>query len=300
MDETANNTAIKLHCPAKLNLTLAVAAPRLDGLHPIASVMVAMDFGDVLKLAPCSKPASTFTRSWATDAPKPHTIDWPIEEDLVYRAHALLEAEAGRRLHVHCDLIKRVPAGAGLGGGSSNAAAMLAGLRQLYDLDVNDETLLQLAEQLGADVVFLVGAILGQSAALVTGIGEVITPINSIPAFDCVLVFPDGQCPTAAVYRAFDERKPGTSIDESMTKQWTAANKLPAPCNDLFDAAVHVCPAISPAIQAMQSQKIEPRLTGSGSALFGITESKEQAVAIAEAIRKKGTPACPASYTALS
>ena len=143
-------------------------------------------------------------------------------------------------------------------------------------------------------------AILGQSAAMVTGIGEVIEPIDNIPPFDCVVVFPDGQCPTPAVYRTFDELNLAASIPATRTHDWTTSPRIPRPHNDLLDAAKAVCPSIADAMQAIEGLGLEPRLTGSGSALFVIVESKDQAIAIADAIRKTGIAACDSRSMALS
>lgn len=290
---------LTINCPAKINLTLAVGPPRADGLHPIASVMVALVFGDVLQLGRCAKGASTFARSWATDAPKPHPIDWPIDKDLACRAHELLEAEAGRRLPVDCELIKRVPAGAGLGGGSSDAAGMLVGVRRLFGLDTPDQRLVELGLSLGADIAFLVHALLGRPAALVSGIGEVVEPITTLPAFDAVLVFPDGACPTGEVYSAFDAgRGQGRSRDEldALSTQWRAGDALPAPMNDLLDAAVGVCPAIGTAIDSLAALGHTAHLTGSGSALFVLAENPTQADRIAGEAREAGLVACPTRF----
>lgn len=289
-----------IHCPAKLNLTLAVGSPLADGLHPIASVMVVLDFGDDLHLRRLDVGPSTFDRHFVADAPKPQPIDWPIESDLAYRAHALLEQAVGRALPVACVINKRVPAGAGLGGGSSNAAGMLVGLRNLFELPLTDEALLSIAQSLGADVIFLVHAMLGQSTALVTGIGEAIEPMDTLPAFDVVLVFPDGICPTDAVYNAFDMDLAGShkEIPSGLIKQWLAPGHLPEAHNDLTIAAAKHCPAITSTIDAITSLQLEPRLTGSGSCVFANVDSKQEAVAIAEKLAQAGLHACSASYLA--
>ena len=302
MDTPDDNSARSLRCPAKLNLTLAVGSPRADGLHPIASVMVALDFGDDLHLHRLDDGPSTYSRHFADDAPKPQPIDWPIERDLIFRAHAMLEQTVGRSLPVACAVDKRIPAGAWLGGGSSDAAGVLVGLRSLFDLSITDDALLSIVQSLGADVTFLVHALLGQTAALVTGIGEVIEPIDTLPPFDAVLVFPDGACPTSAVYQAFDQGLAGTQKDipSELVTSWTASGRLPSAQNDLTEAAATQCPAITTTAHAITSHGLEPRLTGSGSCVFALVESKQEAVAIAEELIRDGLHACTGSYSALS
>jgi len=288
----------RVHCPAKLNLTLAVAPPRPDGLHPIASVMVALDFTDTLLITPVDGPTH-FERAWAHDAPRPSEIDWPIEKDLIYRAHALMEQEAGRPLAIECELVKRIPAGAGLGGGSSNAAGMLVGLCVMFRLDISEERLIALGQSLGADVGFLVAAQLVRPAAVVTGIGQVLSPLASLPPFDVVLVFPDGACPTAEVYRAFDAGHGSpTPTDElsHLAQQWQASAVLPEPMNDLAPAAIAVCPVIERAIATLKALDYTPHLTGSGSALFVLANDAAHARQIADQTRQAGLHACATRF----
>lgn len=294
---------VSITCPAKLNLTLAVGGPRADGLHPIASVMATVGFGDDLTLTPSRDETSRFTRTWHRDAPRPTPIDWPIESDLIYRAHAMLEQAVGRPLPVEVSLTKRIPAGAGLGGGSSNAAAMLIGLSRLFDLGIDERDLLDYARQLGADVVFLVRAILGRPAALVSGIGDIIEPIDSLPAFDALLIFPAGACPTGQVYAAFDTsgdapRPEGELVE--LAERWRGATGFPTPMNDLAQAAVKICPAIGHAMQTLAALGVQAHLTGSGSALFAMFENQQQALAIAETLNKSGLTACPTRHGRLS
>lgn len=293
---TGEQPPIEIHCPAKLNLTLAVGTPRADGLHPIASVMVALAFGDSLSLARPTMPTSqsTIRRRFANDAPKSQAIDWPIERDLMFRAHALMQDEVGEALPIDCRLTKRIPVGAGLGGGSSNAAGMLVGLRKHFGLAVSDARLVELGQTLGADVGFLVHAHLGCRAALVTGIGEVITPLPTSAKRGIVLIFPEGTCPTAKVYGAFDEGH-GTPTPIARLaeygQQWEAADQLPKPMNDLADAAAEVCPEIENAKESLLKLNYKSDLTGSGSALFVLSENACEARQIAEQTRKAGLAA---------
>lgn len=298
MPDAPGNNTLRLACPAKLNLTLAVGPPRDDGLHPIASVMAAIDLCDDLRLEAIAQGPSRFERGWADDAPRRQPIDWPIESDLIYRAHALLEREAGRALPIVATLTKRIPAGAGLGGGSSCAAGMLVGLRRLFDLPIDDAQLIELGATLGADVSFAVHALLGRRAARVTGIGEVIEPIDTLPAFDAVLILPDGACPTAAVYRAYDATGRHRSMDQvaELAERWLTIDALPGPLNDLTDAAMAVCPAIGDAVSALHGLGVRPRLTGSGSALFVPVAARAAANRWVQKATQAGLTAVAARY----
>lgn len=219
----------------------------------------------------------------------------------MYRAHAMLEQVLDRPLPVACQLDKRIPAGAGLGGGSSDAAGMLVGLRELFELPIDDAELLAIAPRLGADVVFAVHGLLGRGAALVTGVGEIIEPLDRLPGFDAVLIFPDGCCPTAEVYRMFDRVlcDAQKQIPEALVRAWAVADQLPTPHNDLTNAATEVCPSISIAMQNAQAWSLELRMTGSGSALFGLTQTQAEAITIAKALCKAGLNACETSFFGL-
>lgn len=304
-----NSNGVAIDCPAKLNLTLAVAPPRADGLHPIASVMVALGLGDTLYLNPLNDGPSRFVRDWSDDRfdhtpdaepglPSP-PIDWPIDKDLVYRAHALMQQAVGHTLAIECGLDKRIPAGAGLGGGSSDAAGMLFGLRELFDLGISDDRLVELGGQLGADVSFAVGVMLGRRAALVTGIGERIEPLAGLPGFDVALVLPGGVCPTGEVYAGFDrlldERGAAGSVDEH-AKAWRDLNSLPTPMNDLTPAAAEACPAVGQAIQTLAALGLSAHVTGSGSALFVLAKDSADARRIAAKAREAGLPALATAY----
>ena len=107
---------------AKINLALAVGPPQGPpqgprGYHPIASIFVCVSLAGEVHIEPAAHSKGTFRTSWANDAPLPTPIDWPIEQDLGYRAWRALEAHIGRALPVHIDVRKRVPVGGGLGGG---------------------------------------------------------------------------------------------------------------------------------------------------------------------------------------
>jgi 4-diphosphocytidyl-2-C-methyl-D-erythritol kinase len=135
---------LTIPCPAKVNLALSVGGPTPDGYHPIASWMVAIDLADELTLERADGD-STYDIAWSDDALRPSPIDWPLESDLIVKAHRLVEAEIGRPLPARATLRKRIPVGAGLAGGSTDGAAMLKALRQLFDLDLPDQRLIDLS-----------------------------------------------------------------------------------------------------------------------------------------------------------
>src|ERR1051326_6174555 len=144
---------------AKVNLALAVG-PALPsghahaGMHPVASWMHAIELWDDVEVEPLAGGQSRYELSWAPEAPRPSAIDWPLEKDLGVRAHRLMEQLAGRALPLAAKLTKRVPAGAGLGGGSADAAAMMLAVNEAFDLGIPIATLTDASRTLGSDVAF--------------------------------------------------------------------------------------------------------------------------------------------------
>lgn len=280
--------ALTIACPAKVNLTLSVGA--LDpenGLHPICSWMVVTDFGDTLRLSRAGDGPSTFAIRPAEDAPVEQPIDWPLEKDLAFRAHKLIESHVGRALPVGMRLDKRIPSGAGLGGGSSDAAGMLLGVNDLYGLGLSDATLFELGIKLGSDVGFLVKAIRGMRSAIVEGFGERITRAPLHSPLHLVLILPPLQCATAEVYRRYDKIKPGAELDEAMVHDLALAPRLHAesPFNDLAEAAFSVEPALGTLGYDIEESIGWPvHVSGSGSAFFVVVGTREEAATLAEAI----------------
>ena len=108
-----SSDALTLRCPAKVNLALSVGAARAeDGMHPICSWMVTVEFGDTLTLTRSITNDSSYEFFYANDAPSPQPIDWPLQSDLAFRAHGLIQRHVGEDLPVNMQLTKRIPAGA--------------------------------------------------------------------------------------------------------------------------------------------------------------------------------------------
>jgi 4-diphosphocytidyl-2-C-methyl-D-erythritol kinase len=173
--------------PAKINLFLEVIARRPDGYHEIESVMQLVDLCDRVHLARTRRGIQVIV----TGAELPSG-----RSNLAYRAAALLMERAGLRAGVQIFLEKRIPVAGGLGGGSSNAAAVLAGMNRLYDLGHSRETLQEMGSSLGSDVPFF----LSDGLALASGRGEVLTPLEPWPPLWLVLANPGEPVSTAWAY----------------------------------------------------------------------------------------------------
>jgi 4-diphosphocytidyl-2-C-methyl-D-erythritol kinase len=289
--------ALSVLCPAKVNLALSVGPRRGDGFHAIASWMVAVEFGDRLTIA--SAEQSSYDIRFADDAPQPQKVDWPLEKDLSVRAHRLMEQAVGRSLPIRAALEKRIPAGAGLGGGSSDAAAMLVSVNRLFDLRMTERDLCGLAEKLGCDVAFLVGAMFGKPSALVTGLGETVEPLPLSEPIHLVLVLPPYGCPTGRVYAAFDEMVgQRAAVARERVEQLGRCMPLQpdAPFNDLAEPAARVTPELAETLAKLRGeQQLPMHVTGSGAAMFVVVANAQAGTALARQI--SGQFALPAVTT---
>jgi 4-diphosphocytidyl-2-C-methyl-D-erythritol kinase len=280
---------VTVRAPAKVNLALAVGAARADGYHPICSWMVTFDLFDELEVKRLLPDRfSRYAILWHADARRRSDIDWPITKDLAVRAHLALQRRLARPLPVQVRLEKRIPVGGGLGGGSSNAAAMLRALNELFDLRLRVADLADVGREIGADVPFLVHG----GSAIVEGVGEEVSVHAHVPELHVVLAFPDARCPTADVYRRFDE---GAAADlrASAVRALAAGamGRRPRPedlFNDLTAAAVGVAPAIGRCIAGIAEIAERPaHVSGSGSTIFVLCDDALHAEHLARAIEDR-------------
>lgn len=277
--------------PAKVNLALAVGPPidddsEHDGMHPIASWMAPINLADDLLVTRLEDDRlSRYAILWHTEAPQPSaSIDWSVRDDLAVRAHLLLERESGRSLPVQMKLDKRIPVGGGLGGGSSDAAAMLLAVRELFDLDLADDDLRSLSRELGSDVPFFLQSRsdrsdLGPGPAVIEGLGEKYTPVKPVhpSSAHLVLVLPEFGCPTGSVYRAFDHSVASVDGSTEHVLRDVEVHKLAASgeirsaelFNDLCAPAQQVQPKLAAVVANIERAiGATPHVTGSGSTLF--------------------------------
>jgi 4-diphosphocytidyl-2-C-methyl-D-erythritol kinase len=253
--------------PAKLNLFLHVVGKRDDGYHLIDSLMVPIDWCDTLHFERRSD--GRLAR---------HDLTEPLpDDDLCLRAAGALRRAAGTPLGASISIEKRVPSGAGLGGGSSDAATTLLALNRLWGLDWPLERLLPLGLELGADVPFF----LGGTPARVGGIGERLTPVHLAPSWFAV-VKPAAGLATRAIFsspllaEALDAaRIAGFPEAARRPQKGPATPKESEPelaegfgRNDLQAAAEALCPDVARAAAGLFATFGNGRMTGSGSAVF--------------------------------
>lgn len=273
--------------PAKLNLALSVGAPDANRMHPIASWMVTTDFADQLHLTRLPEGRdSLYAVTWATDAPRASDIDWPIQRDLAVRAHLALQAHVGRPLPLRMHLEKRIPVGGGLGGGSSNAAAMLRGVVELFDLSVSTAELTRIAATLGSDVPFLVRG----GSAIVEGLGDRLEHMAHVPDLHAVLAFPDAACPTGPVYGRFDALTPNAALQAPRVRALAAQGRVAhdEPFNDLAAPACAVAPVLADLIEELESvAQRRVHVSGSGSTLFFLCGGRLEADLLAAEVQRR-------------
>jgi 4-diphosphocytidyl-2-C-methyl-D-erythritol kinase len=281
--------------PAKLNLALSVGPPDKQGMHPICSWMVTIDLCDELELVRLEPDRlSRYAILWHEEAKRRTEIDWSIRSDLAVRAHLELEKLTGRHLPVQLRLDKRIPIGGGLGGGSSDAAAMLHAVNDLFDLGLSVTELARLGSEIGSDVPYFVTG----GSAIVEGKGDQVRPHQLMPELHAVLAFPERACPTAAVYRRFDElgaAKLRTAVVKELADAMPAAAATEGLFNDLTEAAVSIDPTLRDIRDQLAELAERPaHLSGSGSTWFVLCNDSLHADHLAAAIESRlELPAVP-------
>ena len=266
---------IEIKAAAKINMSLSVGSPdaSFSMMHPIASVMTTVDFCDELSVTRLDEgDMSRYAILWHEDAPRKTPIDWPITSDLAVRAHRHLEAMVGKMLPLQLKLDKRIPVGAGLGGGSSDAAAMLRATVALFDLDVDLQTI---APDIGSDVPFL----LDGGTQLVSGFGEKLELLQDID-LPIVLILPHYGCATGEVYDAFDDLSNG-HLDIERARNGDIFN-------DLTSAAKASTEQLANDMERVHKiAETEVHLSGSGSSMFVICDNATHAKTLAPVIEEK-------------
>jgi 4-diphosphocytidyl-2-C-methyl-D-erythritol kinase len=235
--------------PAKLNLFLHITGRRADGYHLLQSAFMLIDWCDTLHFD--VRPGKAISRE---DLLTPLPPD-----DLIVRAARALQEASGSTLGVHISVEKRLPAQAGMGGGSSDAASTLLALNRLWKLRLSLEQLSRIGLALGADVPFF----LHGHNAWVEGIGEKMTPLT-LARCHVLVVKPQAGLETRAIFSDPDlKRDSNPAIISGF-----AADPFGFGRNDLQPVAQKLCPGVSQALEWLASLGLQGRMTGSGSAVF--------------------------------
>lgn len=272
---------ISVSSPSKVNLHLRVGSPRADGFHPLRSWMVTTSLCDEIEFRRTASGIRLVCndRSIPTDA-----------SNLIVRAANLIldEVPPDRRIGLAIQLSKRLPGGAGLGGGSANGATALSVVNKLLGCPVHVDHLPTRAAQLGSDVPFF----LGPPSAIATGRGEALSPIPAPIARFSILILPPFPISTAQAYRALDDLRPREMPGTLDTFDAEAWSRLPAQSllghlkNDLEPAAYAIEPRLGELRTAIETKLGRVvRMSGSGSTLFTLFDSADDARHAARSVR---------------
>ena len=279
--------SVRSLAPAKVNLTLEVVGRRDDGYHELRSVFATIDLADRVRVA-ASKRLDVEVR------PDPLEPGTPAGSELTVRAVGSLSTATGHPPVAHIRVSKRIPVAAGLGGGSSDAGAVLRGLARVWRSDVD---LGPVALTVGSDVPFFAS---GARFALIAGRGEQIRalPAPQMPVW-IVLVRVAARVATADVFRALRPTEWSDGSESAALAQAFVEERItPATIrshlrNDLLDAASRVCREIGEARLMAGSKGVTLALSGSGPSLFAVADSRADALRLARILRGQGLDARP-------
>ncbi len=287
--------AARVAAQAKLNLHLRVLARETNGYHAIETVFHRIDLAD-----------DVFVET--TDGSKSIDVEGagtgPAESNLAYCAAMAYCARAGWPRGFRIELTKKIPVGAGLGGGSSDAAAVLRALDSLAASPIGSEALMEIAASLGSDIPFLAG---NGVMALAWGHGERMMNLPPLPSHDILLMTPDFSVSTADAYRWLDEDRAKSSEALSAGAE-TVASSTPAPMaitplslsswsgirkfarNDFEEHVIRRHPEVDSYLQRLRSSRaIFSQMTGSGSTIFGVLTTPPNYALVPEEHRSRVT-----------
>lgn len=260
---------MKLRCNAKINLSLDVTGKREDGYHTLESIFQSVTVYDVMTVSVQNGSGITL-RCNVPGLPRD-------ERNLAYRAAQLMLEESGREVSVLIDLQKHIPSGAGMGGGSADAAGVLYALNDLLECGYSNEKLREIGIQLGADVPFI---LLG-GTALAEGVGEKLTALNPLPELPLVILKGWQGISTPKAYVAIDTLEPPFHPDTAQMLRAVETqdiNLLVQHCGNTFEDAVSL-PDVARAREALLADGAACAvMTGSGSAVFGIFADEQKAM----------------------
>lgn len=267
---------ITIAAPAKLNLSLRVVGRRSDGYHLIESLMIPIDLCDQIKL---QLGHSSGIKLFVTG-------DWPVPQgikNLAVRAASAFFEATGLPADVWIRLAKRIPVGAGLGGGSSDAAAVLLGLNRLTGKPLTNEKLNEIGVKLGADVPFF----LRGQPALAEGIGEVLKPFDFQPRPWFLLVYPGFPVSTKEVYDGLSSQLTNAATNDRVLRLVSYKEDL---CvllhNDLETVTLKSYPEVQRIKDFLESRRVYKSLmTGAGSTVFAVLPDKQQGQKLIKEVR---------------
>jgi 4-diphosphocytidyl-2-C-methyl-D-erythritol kinase len=271
---------VRILSPAKVNLHLEVYPKREDGYHPLLSIFQMISLYDEIEVR-----SLTISDVCTIDG----NFDFPPEENIIWKSWNLFRRETGIRQGVGFSVVKRIPRGAGLGGGSSNAGAALRGMNLLFRTGIPSYRLAELGSEAGSDVPFFCTA----PAALVRGRGEIVNGIPGRTDFWLVIVVPAirintktayGWIDAKGIYEMPDEKRGDNIIKTYLTRKpgdWNFKNTF-------FPVLQKNGPVFKEILDRfLDLNAVYANLSGSGSAIFGVFLDREKALCVREVMAKK-------------
>lgn len=268
------SSKITTYAPAKINLFLHIIGKTKNNYHSVQSLIAFTDLVDTIEI----NQANTF--AFTTDH------EALTENNLVVQAAEKLARLLKRPLDLSIHLTKKIPVGAGLGGGSADAAATIKGLLHYWNKKIPADQLNTLLSSLGADVP----ACYQKHACYAQGFGEVITPLDLMPPCPAVLIYPNIFCSTAEIFKNYSaDYSQKIDLPSGFATQKDLYTFLKTQQNDLTESACSLHPEISDALKIMSKQEgcDIARMSGSGSSCFGLFNTAEQSQKAAEKIQKE-------------
>jgi 4-diphosphocytidyl-2-C-methyl-D-erythritol kinase len=273
---------IRLRAFAKVNYAHDVLGLREDGYHEVSTVMQSVSLADEVEI-------EVADRGFELRVEPEGAVVGPPEENTAYRAWKLLRGLVGSELPIRATLRKGIPAGAGLGGGSADAAAVLVGLNELFGLGLRVEELREVGTRVGADVPFCVSG----GTALGEGVGVLLTPLPAPPDHRLVVAKPLAGADTGKIYRAYDDQ--GSAKSARSVEAVVAAlesGDLPALAaavgNDLAPVTAGLVPEVGQLrSELMDAGALGASMSGSGTAVYGVFDEEGTALDVA---RESGAP----------
>lgn len=274
--------SVRARAPAKVNLHLRVYGRRADGFHGLRSVFQAISLADDIVVRSLKQPERIEIDG---------VFDCPPEKTTFYKAIVAFRDATGEREGISVSVRKAVPAGGGLGGGSSDAATTLLALDALFGTGLSAASMAELGSRVGSDVPFF----LYGGAALVTGRGDLVEPIPAREDYAMLLVYPGFAVSTPEAYRLLDILRPGdgpeadpgdAELREAYTRHpatWPFINSFELPLS-------HGQPGIGDWIARIKAAGAPfSRMSGSGSTLFGVFDDEDRALAAARSLEEAGS-----------
>ena len=255
---------VKEFARAKINLTLDILGTRPDGFHEVEMILQSVALADFVALEKnsCIELKITGNENLPAD-----------EKNLAYRAAVEVSKFCGKNLGAKINLDKKIPAAAGLAGGSSDAAAVIRGLNKLYKLNLTAEEMCEIGAQIGSDVPFCISG----GTCLAKGRGEILTPLKPLKNFSVILIKPRGEISTAWAYKTYDENPAAIHPPTNEIIKLIDAENYSAAFKNFSNVLEFVATKKIPAIETYKKFLLErgvevAAMSGSGPTIFALTD----------------------------